>query len=83
MGNAWDSKECFGRQAESMLYGEPPYACLDCDLFDRCHKITIAACLQTIASDLQLITENGLAKNTLMGFDELDRLAETDMTKEN
>jgi hypothetical protein len=56
---------------------------LDCDIFDKCHKITVAACLQAIATDLQLITQNGLATNKLMGFAELDKLAETDMTKEN
>jgi hypothetical protein len=83
MKNEWDSKECFGQQAEDMLYGEPPYKCLDCDIFDKCHKITVAACLQAIATDLQLITQNGLATNKLMGFAELDKLAEADMTKEH
>ena len=60
-----------------MLHGKPPHGCLDCDIFDKCHKITVAACLQAIATDLQLITQNGLATNKLMGF------AEADMTKEN
>ncbi len=71
MKNEWDSKECFGQQAEDMLHGEPPYKCLDCDIFDKCHKITIAACLQSISTDLDLITQNGLATNKLMGFAEL------------
>ena len=46
-------------------------------------KITVAVCLQAITIDLQLITQNGLATNKLMGFAELDKLAEADMTKEN
>ena len=83
MKNEWDSKECFGQQAEDMLHGKPPHGCLDCDIFDKCHKITVAACLQAIAIDLQLITQNGLDKNKLMGFAELDKLTEADMTKEN
>jgi len=56
---------------------------LNCDIFDKCHKITVAACLQAIATDLQLITQNGLVTNKLMGFAEIDKLAEADMTKEN
>ena len=48
-----------------MLHGEPPYKCLDCDIFDKCHKITVAACLQAIATDLQLITQNGLTTSGL------------------
>ena len=83
MKNEWDSKECFGQQAGDMLHGDAPYKCLKCDIFDKCHKITVAACLQAIATDLSLITENGLATNKLMGFSELSKLAETDMTKEN
>ena len=83
MKNEWDSKECFGQQAKDMLDGNPPYKCLSCDIFDKCHKITVAACLQAISIDLQLITENGLATNKLIGFAELDRLAEADMTKKH
>jgi hypothetical protein len=83
MKNEWDSKECFGQQAEDMLHGEPPYKCLDCDIFDKCHKITIAACLNAIATDLDLITQNGLATNRLMGFAQLNKLAEAEMEKEN
>jgi hypothetical protein len=77
--NEWDSKECFGRQAEDMLYGKPPYKCLKCDIFDKCHKITVASCLQAISTDLDLITQNGLATNKLMGFEELNRLADAEM----
>lgn len=83
MKNEWDSKECFGQQAEGMLHGEPPYKCLDCGIFDKCHKITVAACLQAISTDLTLITENGLATNKLKGFAELNKLAESEVKKEN
>jgi len=30
MKNGWDSKECFGQQAEDMLHGEAPNKCFDC-----------------------------------------------------
>lgn len=83
MKNEWDSKECFGRQAEDLLHGQPPYKCLDCDIFDKCHKITVATSLQAISTDLDLITQNGLATNKLMGFAELDKLAETELKKQN
>ncbi len=83
MKNEWDSKECFGQQAEDMIYGDPPYKCLKCDIFDKCHKITVAACLQAIATDLRLITQNGLATRKLMSFSDLSKLAEADMEKEN
>lgn len=76
MGNEWDSKECFGQQAEGMLHGNPPYECLYCDIFDKCHKITVAVCLQSISTDLDLIVQNGLATNKLMAYNELDELAE-------
>lgn len=81
MKNEWDSKECFGQQAEDMLHGNAPYKCLKCEIFDKCHKITVAACLQAISVDLSLITENGLATDKLLGFAELSKLAEADMKK--
>ena len=83
MKNEWDSKECFGQQAEDILHGEPPYKCLKCDIFDKCHKITVAACLQSISTDLDLITQNGLATKKLMGFAQLDELAEVKMKNQN
>jgi hypothetical protein len=79
MKNEWDAKECFGRQAEDMLYGDPPYKCLKCEYIDKCHKITVSACLQAIMSDLDLIVQNGLATNKLLGVEELAKLAEADM----
>ena len=82
MKTEWDSKECFGQQAEDMLHGEPSYKCLKCDIFDKCHKITVSACLQAISTDLNLITENGLATNKLMGFAKLNELAEAEMKKQ-
>jgi hypothetical protein len=83
MKNEWDSKKCFGQQAEDVLHGEAPYKCLKCEIFDKCHKITVAACLQAISTDLSLITANGLATNKLMGFSQLSKLAEADMKKKN
>ena len=83
MKNEWDLKDCFGQQAENMLHGDPPYECLKCNIFDKCHKITVAACLQSISLNLDLITENGLATHKLMGFSELSKLAEADMKKKN
>lgn len=83
MKNEWDSKDCFGRQGEDILHGDPPYECLKCNIFDKCHKITVSACLQAISTDLDLITQNGLATSKLMGFAELSKLAEADMKNKN
>lgn len=83
MKDEWDIKECFGRQAEDMLRGEIPYKCLQCSLFDRCHKITVAACLQSISNDIGLLIENGLATNSLMGFDELNDLVDSGAKKKH
>ncbi len=75
MKNEWDLKECFGQQAEDMLYGEAPNKCLECSFFDKCHKITVAACLQSISTDLDLIVQNGIATKKLMVYKELAELA--------
>ncbi len=83
MKNEWDSKECFGQQGEDMLHGEAPYKCLDCSIFDKCHKITVSACLQSISTGMDLLIENGLVTNKLMGFGELNKFAETEMEKKN
>jgi hypothetical protein len=83
MENEWDSKECFGMQAEDMLHGEPPHKCLDCKLFDKCHKITVAGCLQSITMSMDLLIENGLVTNKLMGFAELSKLAAKRIKKEH
>ena len=61
--------DCFGEQGGVILGGESPKACLDCRVFDKCHKVTVAATLQAIATDLDLIVQNGLRKGTLEGFD--------------
>ena len=68
--------ECFANQAESMLYGEPADDCIECEWFDKCHKITVAATLQSISSALDLIVENGLSDGRLKGFEELERMAD-------
>jgi hypothetical protein len=59
-----------------MLHGEAPYKCLECSFFDKCHKITVAACLQSISTDLDLIVQNGIATKKLMVYKELADLAE-------
>ena len=63
--------DCFGDQGGVVLGGESPKACLDCRVFEKCHKITVAATLQAISTDLDLIVQNGLRKGTLEGFDAL------------
>ena len=68
-------KECFGMQADSMLDGQTPDACLKCEMFDTCHKVTIAAALQGIAVDLSLLVQNGLDQGWLKSFAELDEEA--------
>jgi hypothetical protein len=76
MKNEWDSKECFGQQAEDVLHGETPYKCFKCSFFDKCHKITVAACLQSISTDLDLMVQNGLVTKKLLVYKELDELIE-------
>ena len=78
-----DGKWCFGRQAEGMLQGESPQKCVECGLFENCHKMTVAACLQSISTDVGLLIENGLATNSLMGFDELNELAGAENKKKH
>jgi hypothetical protein len=68
--------ECFGCQAEGMLYGEEPDDCVECEWFDRCHKITVSASLLAIENALDLIVENGLSDGRLKGFEELEKIAE-------
>lgn len=65
--------DCFGDQGGTILGGEAPNKCTTCDLFDRCHKVTIAASLQGIAMDLSLITQNGLESGWLKAFQELKK----------
>jgi hypothetical protein len=66
-------KDCFGDQGGSMLHGEPPEDCLKCDIFDRCHKVTIAASIQGINMDLSLFIQNGLEAGWLKCFKELSK----------
>jgi hypothetical protein len=67
-------KDCFGDQGGKILGGESPEECWSCELFERCHKITLATSLQGIAMDLSLITQNGLRLGWLKSYSELDRL---------
>lgn len=62
---------CFGDQGGVILCGESPKACIVCRVFEKCHKITVAATLQAISTDLDLIVQNGLRKGTLEGFEAL------------
>ena len=66
--------ECFASQGRSLLGGEMPTQCLDCDVFGKCHKVTVAACLQSISDGLDLIVQNGLTDGRLKGFQELEKL---------
>lgn len=65
--------ECFGDQGGAILGGESSNKCATCELFDKCHKITIAASLQGIAMDLSLIAQNGLESGWLKGFQALSK----------
>jgi hypothetical protein len=66
-------KDCFGDQGGAPLHGEVPINCLNCekDIFERCHKVSIATSLQGINLDLGLITQNGLESGWLKCFKEL------------
>jgi len=66
-------KDCFGDQGGTMLSGESPQDCVTCELFDRCHKVTIAATLQSINVDLSLLTQNGLEAGWLKCFKDLSQ----------
>jgi len=81
MTNEWASKECFGHQAEDMLRGDPPHKCLYCGIFDKCHKMTLAACLQSISTGMDRLIENSTATNKFLKFTELNKRAEADMEK--
>lgn len=69
-------KECFGDHGGSILHSETPYECIDCGLFDKCYKITISSSLQAIASDLDLITQNGLKTGWLKCLNAFDSIEE-------
>lgn len=74
--NIWDRKECFGSQGRDMLFGDPPDKCLDCDVFEKCHKITTSAALINISEQFELIIQNGLATGNLRSFDELGTMSD-------
>ena len=73
--------ECFASQGRSPLGGEMPTQCVDCSMFEVCHKITVAATLQSISDDLDLIVQNGLTDGRLKGFQELEELWEAQPVK--
>jgi hypothetical protein len=71
-------KDCFGEQGRDALFGESCEKCIRCSVFEKCHKISIAICLQAISSDTNLITQNGLTRGWLFGYQKLDQLNETE-----
>ena len=71
-----DLPECLGAQGAEQLCSDTPGRCLECAVFDECHKITVVGCLTTIASGVDLIVQNGLAYGNLRGLRELDELVE-------
>ena len=72
-----DLPECFGTQGLVMLDGDMPTECLECGVFEKCHKITLGACLHSISNDLDLIVQNGLVYGRLKGFAELEKEADS------
>lgn len=68
--------DCFGNQAEPLLRGKPVDRCIDCELFDKCHKITASVSLLAISDALDLIVQNGLVDGRLKGFAELEEIAD-------
>jgi hypothetical protein len=73
MGSLQKVKDCFGDQGGTVLSGEPAEECVSCEVFDRCHKVTIAVALQGISVDMNLITQNGLEAGWLKTFKYLSR----------
>jgi hypothetical protein len=57
-----------------MLDGRTPEKCADCEWFEKCHKITVAASLLSISDALDLIIQNGLADGRLKGYEELKKV---------
>jgi hypothetical protein len=53
-------KECFGSQGLEVLHGESIEKCIDCEVFDKCNKMTMAISIQAISTDIELIVQNGL-----------------------
>ena len=74
MSSTNNFKDCFGDQGGSILHGEPPDKCLNCNIFDKCHKLTIALTLQAIGVDLSLLVQNGLASGWLKALKELEHM---------
>jgi len=58
------------------MRGKPVDRCIDCELFDKCHKITASVSLLAISDALDLIVQNGLVDGRLKGFAELEEIAD-------
>jgi len=68
--------ECFGRQGLVMIQGDVPIECMECDVFDKCHKITVSACVLGIYECLDLMIQNGLLDGKLKNIEEIDEIVE-------
>ena len=66
-------KECFGNQGAEALHGESIEKCIDCKLYDKCNKMTMAISIQAICMDLDLIVQNGLRDGRLKSFNEIEK----------
>jgi hypothetical protein len=71
MNKRADMPECFACQGGTMLHGKSADECVDCDWFDKCHKMTVSASILCISDALDLMVQNGLADGRLKGFKEL------------
>jgi len=71
-----DLPECFGRQGLVMIQGDLPIECMECDVFDKCHKITVSACVLGIYDCLDLMIQNGLLDGKLKNIEEIDEIVE-------
>ena len=70
--------ECIGEQgSDAVLFDGGHTKCLECDIFDKCHKIATARSLYTISSELIFIVQNGIQRGWLLVYNELEKLRET------
>lgn len=67
-------KECFGSQGMAALYGETVEECFNCELYDKCHKMTMSITIQGLNVDLRLITQNGLTTGRLLCMNALNEI---------
>jgi hypothetical protein len=51
--------EFFRDRAVLMLYGDAPYGCAACEVFDCCHKVSVAASLSVLEESVEMMVSNG------------------------